>query len=244
MKFLNFLTKIKDIISDAIFPESYSCIFCGQDLDEKDYICKYCYRQGIFNEGNKCIKCDSLINEGNIICDHCKSHKRHFDRLFCPFKYEGVVRKAILKFKSDGAKYLAEPFAHFIYEKLVIEEVDFDVIIPVPSEKRKIKERGYNPAKVLADEIGKLSKKPVLDILYKTKKTKNQKMLDYNDRQTNLKDSIVISDRKLIKNKSVLIVDDIITTCATIETCSQVLKNAKNIYGCAIARSNFQKNKK
>ena len=117
------------------------------------------------------------------------------------------------------------------------ENLDFDYIVPVPSHPKSIKKRGYNPARVLADEISILTDKPVKDILCKVTYTKNQKYLNYNQRQENLNNSITLLDKNIIKDKNILIVDDIITTGATIETCAKLLKSAAKIYGCSIART-------
>lgn len=235
MKIKEKLILIKNIILDTLFPYKFKCIFCGRDIIS-DFICKDCLRQDIFNEGNRCQICDTQIKEDNLVCDHCKKSKRHFKKAYAPFRYDGVVRKAILQFKSDGAKYLAIGFASFIAQRLEIDQVDFDVIIPVPSHKSAKKKRGYNPAKVIADELGKLTSKPIEDVLYKVLQTKNQKFLDYNERQTNLENSIMLLNNSIIKDKNILFVDDIITTGATIETCAKLCHKAKNIYACAIAR--------
>ena len=119
---------------------------------------------------------------------------------------------------------------------MTLNQIEFDVIVPVPSHKKKVKQRGYNPALALADELSKISGKPVADVLYKTRKTQNQKFLDYAQRQENLENSIILLNKSIIKDKKVLIIDDIITTGATIEACSKLLINAKTIYGCGIAR--------
>ncbi len=235
MKLKEKLKAIKDKILDIVYPNDITCIFCDNEISS-GHICENCLKSNIFNEGNRCQICDSPIKEGNIICDHCKGNKRNYQKCFCPFSYEGNVRKSILKLKSDGAKYLAKPFAKFIAEKLTIEEVDFDIIVPVPSHKKTIIERGYNPAKILAEELSAITGKPVVDVLYKTFNTKKQKFLNFEERQSNLENSITLLDKTAINGKNVLIVDDIITTSATINTCASLMPKAKNIYGCAAAR--------
>lgn len=237
MKFKEGILKVKNAILDALFPNDIKCIFCGRDIPSA-YICSTCDQEEIYNNKNRCVICDTPLKEGNIICDHCKDKKqhRHFAKLYCPFVYDGNVRKSILSFKSDGAKYLANAFAHFIADRLILDQVDFDLIVPVPSHKDSVKKRGYNPAYVLAEELSKIMNKPFENILYKTRKTANQKYLDYTDRQTNLENSMILLNKSIVKNKNILIVDDIITTAATIEACAKLIPNAKNIYGCAIAR--------
>lgn len=237
MKFRERMIKLKEVILDALFPSDFKCIFCGHDIPSGD-ICDKCNQEEIYNNKNRCQVCDSPIKEGNRICDHCKNKKsdRHFSNLYCPFIYDGYVRKALLKFKSDGAKYLAKPFAKYMADRLIYEQVEIDVIVAVPSHRDTVKKRGYNPARVLAEELSKIMNIPFEDVFYKTVKTKNQKFLDYSQRQSNLENSMVLLNKSAVKNKNVLIVDDIITTGATIEACAKLLLKAKNIYGCAFAR--------
>lgn len=239
MKVKERLKLVKDKILDILFPNDITCIFCGNEISS-GHICTNCLKENIFNEGNRCSVCDSPIKEGNIICDHCKNIKRNYKKLFCPFNYAGKVRQSLLKFKSDRAKYLAKPFAQFIADRLLQENIEFDVIVPVPSHKKTIKERGYNPAKVLADELALITSKPVADVLYKTVQTKKQKFLNFQERQDNLENSITLLDKSAIKNKNVLIIDDIITTSATIDICAKLMIKAQNIYGCAVARRALQ----
>lgn len=237
MKFKEGIIKIKNKVLDALFPDNFKCILCGKDIPDGD-ICDKCNQEEIYNNKNRCVVCDTPIKEGNIICDHCKNkhNERNFEKLYCPFIYDGNIRKALLQFKSDGAKYLAKSFAKYIAERLTVDQVDFDIIIPVPSHIDSVKKRGYNPALVLAQELSKLTNKPVEDVLYKTRKTKNQKYLDYGERQDNLNNSIILLNKSVIKNKNILIVDDIITTGATIQACAKLLLTAKSISGCAVAR--------
>lgn len=235
MKIKEKLLKFKNIIVNALFPSDIKCIFCGCDIPSP-YICDKCNQEEIYNNKNRCEKCDTPIKEGNLVCDHCKNKKRDFEKLYSPFIYDNYVRKALLQFKSDGAKYLGHAFARFIAERLILEQVEIDLIVAVPSHKDTIKKRGYNPAVVLAEELSKIMNIPFENILYKTRKTQNQKYLDYSERQVNLESSMILLNKSIVKNKNILIVDDIITTGATIEACAKLMPNAKNIYGCAFAR--------
>ncbi len=239
----NFLPKIKKFtnkVLDIVFPNDFKCILCGKDLpDDSSIFCSECMQSDIFNEGNRCIKCDTMIKEGNIICDHCKSQKRYFEKCVAPLNYNNIVKAAILKFKDDNARYLITPFAKLMIERLKQENFQFDIIVPVPSHPKTIRRRGYNPPFLLAKEIGKLLNKPVVKALNKNLLTSKQKRLDFEERQTNLRDSMTLVDKTLIKGKNILIVDDIITTCATINTCASLLKGAKKIYACGVARTNL-----
>lgn len=241
MSFKDFFRKTKDKVLDVVFPNNIKCILCDRDIPDHEIpICEFCEKENIFNNGNRCKICDTPIMEGNIVCDNCAGKKHHFEKCFAPFIYDDKVRKAILKFKDDYAKYMAKPFVKYIYERLLRENIEFDIIVPVPSHKKTIKKRGYNPAKVLADELSILTGKPVCDVLVKNVLTKNQKALNFKDRQTNLKDTIILADKEIIKGKNILLVDDVITTCATMEVCSELMQKANKIYGCAISRTKIK----
>ena len=225
MKFKEKLNTFSEKILDLLFPSNIKCIFCGKDKPNEDYFCENCLNDKIFNLGNKCIKCDTSIKEGNIICDNCKSVKKYFEKCFCPLIYKDNVKKSILKFKDDNAKYLAKPFADLIHKRILEENVDFDIIVPVPSHEKTVAKRGYNPALLIAEEISKLSNKPVEKVLVKNVLSKNQKNLTFSERQTNLENCMKLVDKEIIKNKNILIVDDIITTCATINACASLLSD-------------------
>ena len=243
----NFLEKIKNFVLDTLYPQKLKCILCGRDIpnfDESPF-CEDCLKKEIFNTGNKCKICDLQILEGNTVCDFCKDNKRDFEKAYCPLVYEAGVRKMILKFKSDNAEYLAPPLAKLIATEIQKDNIKIDVIIAVPSHKTAIKMRGYNPASLLAKELSQL-----LNILFVenvvTKEIENKKQKDLNirDRQTNVANCFCLKDIPTIKDKNVLIVDDIITTGYTINAVAKVLKpHAKHIYVCAIARNELKKDK-
>ena len=237
MKFVPMIKKFTNKVLDIIFPNDFKCVLCGNDLSDDSTFCDECLNDDIFNNGNRCVKCDMAIKEGNIICDHCKSTKRYFEKCCCPLNYNHRVKKAMLQLKEDNGKYLALPFAKLIVQRLQAENLKFDIIVPVPSHPKVVRRRGYNPALLLANEIGKLTGKPVIVALTKNVLTKFQKNLSYEERQSNLRDSMTLTDKSLIKGKTVLLVDDIITTCATINTCASLLVGAKKIYACAVART-------
>lgn len=240
--FKNLWNKILDII----FPDNFKCILCGKELSNDGYFCDECLYEkdnAIFNLGNRCEICDTQILPENKICDNCKDRKSHrnlyFKKCFCPLNYQGRVRSAILKLKEDNAKYLVKPFAELIFNRLKNENLQLDIITFVPSHKKTIRRRGYNQAKLLAEYLATMLKIPCKELLEKNVYTKKQKKLDYNSRQENIKNSMRLINKEIIKGKNILIVDDVITTCATINTCASLMPKAKNIYAVAIARRNL-----
>lgn len=237
--FKKFINKFLNLV----FPENTKCIFCKKEIINfnKNPYCEEC-KSIIFNDGNKCIICDTHIKDGNIICDNCKSKPKKFEKCFCPLNYSGDVRKSILDFKDGNAKYLGKYFAKIMYKYLNDNKIEFDYITFVPSHKKIIKKRGYNPAEILAKELSTLYNIPCIETLLKTSSTLQQKNLTFEERTQNLKNSMIVTNSKIIKNKSLLLVDDVVTTCATINHCANLLSlYANKIYATAIARNHLKK---
>ncbi len=231
--------KIKDKVLDIVFPDDLRCLLCGGELDGQEVFCSRCLDIDIFNEGTRCMYCDAMIKDDNTVCDFCRDNHHLFEKCFCPLNYNGIVRKTVLRLKEDNAKYLAKGFAKLIYDRLADENLKIDFIVPVPSHISMIKKRGYNPALLIANELSSLMNVPVCEALVKNAKTPNQKFLNYKERFANISSTIQLVDSKTIKDKNILIVDDVITTCATVDACANLMKKAKHIYACAVARTNL-----
>ena len=240
-----FLEKLTAFFNYLIFPENFKCIFCGNDIPNFQDIpyCQNCMKILPFNSEKRCKICDMKItNEANI-CDFCQKSKRYFKKATCPFIYEGLVRETILAYKNSNKKYLAKGFAVILSKYL--NKDNFDLITFVPMTKFERQKRGYNQSELLANELGKILKLPVMSTLKKIKETTPQKALSFNERQNNLKGAFVAENKEHLKGKRILLVDDVITTCATINSCSEKLsKYAKTICVAALARNNFCNSKK
>jgi ComF family protein len=155
--------------------------------------------------------------------------------------YKGSIRELILKFKYSNRIFLSKDFALAMYETM--KSYDFyknsEIIIPVPLNiVRKIK-RGYNQAELLALELSLRSNIPVINnVLFRRKVTKPQFKLSKIEREKNIKNSFFVKNNEVIKNKSILLIDDVATTLSTVSACSLTLKNfgAKKVYVLTLAR--------
>ena len=104
---------------------------------------------------------------------------------------------------------------------------DFDFLVPIPVSKERFKERGYNQALLLANQISeKFDNKPIFEVLEKIKQTKDQVGLNFQERQENLNGSIKVCEKELVRDKDILLVDDVLTTGATANVCAEVLFKA------------------
>ena len=227
----NFLNKISIFINKYIFPDNFKCIFCGNDIAnfyETPY-CKNCEKTLPFISENRCLICSNEINNEATICDFCQRDFPHFKKLYTPFRYEGIVKKSILSYKYDNKRYLAKGYA-IILSKLLFE-LDIDLVTFIPKSN---KERKFNHSKLLAEELSNLLKIPCIELFEKVRDIKEQKTLNFQERRENIKDAFCLT--KNIKNKKILLVDDIATTCSTLDACAEKLKDCI-VYAVTIARN-------
>ncbi len=238
-----FWTASKNFASQLFFPENMKCVFCGADIpnfEERPY-CDECAKTLPFNNGHRCQICDVPIESEANVCDFCQKGKHFFKKAFCPFLYDGVVKSKILAFKDSNQRWRAKSFARMIADRL--DGVNIDVITYIPMTEKKLKKRSFNQSQLLAEEIGKILQKPVLSCFEKTRDVKAQKTLSYRQRREAMVGTYKLKRVKLSKSQNVLIVDDIITTCATIGYCAGLIyPKVQNVYACAIARQYVRSN--
>lgn len=206
-----------------IFLFSRKCFLCGKRNEES--ICENCFYR--INRLQKC----KIINLKN----------KNLNSLIYFFKYEKIIRRLILQFKFFNKPYLAKVFSKIILknEKLCGKLKFYDIIIPVPMHNEKKNVRGYNQTELISCEIAKnLNMKYESKLLIKNVNTKMQSSLTEKERYKNIKDVFVVLDEEKIKDKNIILIDDIYTTGATLEECSKVLKNAgaKKVCGVVIAK--------
>ncbi|MGI5842026.1 MAG: double zinc ribbon domain-containing protein [Christensenellales bacterium] len=239
--------KLVQVLTNLLYPENFKCVFCGDELPKADRVstCSHCQKNLPFIKSeNTCKKCGDKITGTGKYCYNCKGYKRKFDMAAAPFVYEGKVKDVVHKFKYDNAKYLFYPSASFM-ARVFFEKVQYaDLIIPVPMHAKAKKKRGYNQAEMLALSLAEITGiKCESEVLVKEHETQKQADLDFKDRQENLKSAFKIKDKQKIKGKLVVLVDDILTSGATANECSAVLKKAgaKKVVVLTLARTHYNK---
>ena len=113
------------------------------------------------------------------------------------------------------------------------------VLVPVPLDRKKLKQRGYNQSEELAKELSKITNIPVLsDVLIKTKTTASQMKLNKEERQSNIQGAFTVQNPSEIEGKKVFLIDDVYTTGSTMEECANVLRTYRTnrVFGLVIAR--------
>jgi len=167
------------------------------------------------------------------LCPDCFSQVKFMKPqlgVHCAAAYDGVLRTAIHRFKFQGRKKLADPLGIMLVKYLShdpglkMEEVD--CLIPVPLHPRRLRQRGFNQAALLAAVVSRYYEVPVLPALARVRNTHPQFDLPRAERQTNVRGAFKITEPQAVYNKNVLLLDDIFTTGSTIAECSRALQIA------------------
>lgn len=188
--------------------------------------CGICSKLG---EGYLCKNCGKEIRKYIINLEKSDKNENMRIKKFFVLKYDGIVRKNIIKYKFNDKPYLYKMFSKIILEdKKACEFIkSYDIIIPVPVHKARKSKRGYNQSEIIAKEISKeLKIKMYNDILIKINNNKVQSTLNKNERKENVKNAYKIINEQKINNKNIIIFDDIYTTGSTINECIKTLKKS------------------
>lgn len=220
------------------FPES--CPVCRQPSTSHKTapICRDCWEAIAPYRGPLCRKCGRpLASEESIRCGDCIEEEPAFTWVRSYGIYEGTLREAVNLFKYYRIKRLSLPLSQMLFQ-IVIPPAG--AIIPVPLFKKKIRQREFNQSALLAKHLSAYTGIAlILNCINRGRETMPQVGLNARERKKNVRNAFHITDGKLIEGKSVILVDDVFTTGATIRECSKMLRKAgaEDIYGVTIAHS-------
>lgn len=219
---------IQGIVS-LIYPPR--CQVCGESLHlfNRKILCEICYNSIRSNTPPFCRKCGKPVPYEDYICEDCKTKTYYFDASHAVCIYEGVIRECIHNFKYNANLTLERLFKDLMigFAEKYIDMHCFNWLVPVPLHRVKYRERTFNQSAILAVQLSKKFKTPMLkNNLLRTRSGKPQMMLPKDKRLEDIKNSFKIKNPSLLKDKSVLLIDDVFTTGATVNECSKVLKEA------------------
>lgn len=227
------LSKLSDIVIELLYPRR--CLVCRDIVSKGNFICKECVDKLNYVQPPYCFKCGKHIDsEESEYCDDCTKETRRYRKGFPVFEYHGAIKESVMAFKYKNKREYAAFYADEVMKRYgeVLEHVHAEALIPVPIYKKKRRIRGYNQAEVLAQELSKRLGVPCYrNTLVRVENTKVQKLLDHNQRKKNLKRAFKrVQDG--VELKTVILVDDIYTSGATVEACTEVLlaTGIENVY--------------
>ena len=239
---MKILKATKNIILDTLFP--ISCISCNKP---DEWLCESCLNKIPLKRDQVCPYCEKMITPNGYACFGCKE-KYSLDGLLVASSYQDkIISKAIHLYKYRFAEELSSSLGDILLRSIQNSELPLpDMIIPVPLHKRRLRQRGFNQSELLAEYVSEKITPgfpiPLENNLLERFRYTHPQMEIKNQiaRRKNIENAFRVSkeNTKKIKDKRILIIDDVTTTGATIFECAKTLKKsgAKEVFGLVIAR--------
>lgn len=208
--------------------------------------CRGCWETVSLIDGPCCPRCGkpfasaaAVLHSPGHLCGDCRERLPHFDRAVAAGWYEGVLAEAIHLFKYRGKTLLARPLGALLLNAMErLPKVDG--LVPVPLHPSRLREREFNQALLLCDFVKDQSGLPVLpDGLERIRETPPQIGLAHSDRRGNVRRAFVSKRPERIEGRRIALIDDVLTTGATVNDCARALKRAgaEQVYVMTVART-------
>jgi len=208
-----------------------SCAACGELLDAptRGPVCPRCWSSILPLTPPLCDACGDPLPAWRVIsvplarCPRCRRSARHIDRARAVGEYDGALRSIVHALKYDGRRSVARPLALLMRERAADLLVEAELVVAVPLHRSRLAARGFNQAADLARHLGL----PVVRALRRSRATATQTGLPAAQRHRNVRDAFIATRHaSAVLGRSVLLVDDVSTTGATLEACARTLKQA------------------
>lgn len=236
------LPMIKGMLLRLVFPPH--CLICQLACEDSPSLCHTCFQKITFISEPRCTICgrpfDFAIDHADI-CIPCQTNAPPFERARAAMYYNEASRPLITRFKYADSLAIAPLAAQMMTRAGADILPRADVIVPVPLHWRRLWSRKFNQSALLADQLAKQHRIPVLmHALKRARHTAPQASLNWQERQNNVKQAFVVprAQEQHLLGKTVLLVDDVFTSGATIHACTQALKKAgaSQVYVLTLAR--------
>lgn len=220
------------LLLDLVFPPR--CVNCTR---VNQTLCQTCLATVQTIASPVCLRCGVPLRTAHAACPDCRTHPPTISRIQSACWHEGALREAIHALKYKRRRDVALPLARLLGTALSTSTVQYDLITSVPLHPMREQERGYNQAELLAQHAAKGYHLPYQRILQRTRATEDQVGLDAPARRANVANAFT-ADASQCADKTVLIIDDVCTTGATLNACAAALfqARAQAVYGLTVAR--------
>ncbi len=228
------IIKIYNFLLKLILPTR--CVSCDITLDDDAGLCQKCWNKIHFISGIICVKCgyplefDLSDGKNNMLCGKCLTHKTSFDSARSVCSYGDITGKFIGRLKYGDNLHIAKFIAKSMLPTFLQHYPDCTIICPVPMHKTALKKRTFNQSALIIVMLIKMLKKHniiikyIPDLLQKIKITQKQNKLTRKQRLENVKGSFAVNIKYNIRKQKIIILDDVITTGATVNECAKMFK--------------------
>jgi ComF family protein len=244
---LNAIVLFGQQFSEACLPSQ--CLLCHLP-SQQSLICDSCY-QATLVERQCCLHCGCGLNSTQPFCGECLKHTFDFNQLHAVASYQKPFPELIKQLKYQHQLIYADLLGLLLassikrrYDNEYLQQIDY--LIPVPLHITKLRQRGFNQAQLICDALLKHLDIPTLNepFIVRNKLTIAQEGLTRIQRSKNLRDAFSLTDAgiKMLKGKNIVLIDDVVTTGATINSlCQRLLKvNVNNIDVWCICRTELE----
>lgn len=236
-------------LANCIYPRGLVCICCGKELRDAerfDEICRDCEERLPVRIKNVCPVCgENLMKDCCPVCDSYGHNvfKAYYDKIVAPMYYSGAPRKWILDYKDAGKSWLSANISKFIAEALA--GADGEIITYVPTIKKAVRRRGFDNSRYLAKAVAKRLSLPIIGTLERVSQSKDSPDLTSEQRSENIKNNFKVAENvnsEALKDKNVILVDDVLTTGVTASECARLLKTlgAKKVTVAVLCRTQLK----
>jgi ComF family protein len=220
------------VLLEGLFPAR--CIGCGV---RGTALCAGCRAELPYLPAGVCPRCAARRGARGV-CGGCRQLAPALSGVRAAFAYQGAARSAVLTLKFKSGRYLAPLMGELLREHIAARPLQADVVVPVPLAPRRLRQRGFNQAHLLANEVAPAVRGAVLPDALKRIERPAQQTLPASERLVNLRGAFSCPRPEDLRNRRILLIDDVVTTGATLSACTAALSDAgaRRISALAFAR--------
>lgn len=223
------------------------CRICNRPIESitRVPICNTCWGEVRPYEGLECAQCGLYLQpaaalHGTAHCGLCRRNAFAFTQARSFGWYDGVLRELIQRFKYDGFRPMAKPFGSYLKDTLRrLNETAFDLILPVPLHRNRERQRGFNQAGLLVARLSQRCGIPMGRDCVRVRDTPPQTGLRAAARRKNVAGAFAVPRPERVRGRRLLLVDDVLTTGATLNACARALQDAgaAGVWAVTLARA-------
>jgi ComF family protein len=236
-----------DAFTSLLYPKRCASCDLYVDEDADGALCRTCEQNLKWLTPPYCRLCaftSGAADGGLYRCVNCGDRRFAFDFAYAPLRGVGPIREMIHRLKYSRESWLARPLGQLLAkarsETRIARLADEAVLVPVPLHARRMRERGFNQAELLASQMSRRVGLPIWNVLERTRYTTTQTSLDREERMANLRGAFSLKRaRRDLSGRTVWLIDDVLTTCSTADECARILKSAgaEIVVALAVARA-------
>ncbi|MDX2222148.1 MAG: ComF family protein [Rhodospirillaceae bacterium] len=213
---------------DAVMPPQ--CLACGASVDRHGGLCAACFGKAVFITRPYCRICGLPVqsfSDDDVTCGACLRDRPAYRQARAVLVYNETGKSLVLALKHADRTDLASHLAGWMMREGADIVRGCDVIVPVPMHRRRLWLRTYNQAALLARALAKCAQRPMLPTdLIRARATPSQGRLDRAARRRNVAGAFKVIRPAAVRGKAILLVDDVLTTGATADSCARALLRA------------------